>query len=115
MGTLKFLVLWLLFAATYVAFFIPIFLCFPEIWLHELLTDHGQNFIDEGEWDTIFMSVVLLLALVVNLVFIFFSFTIKKRLHMPVTNDFQHSVSVRMKAFKFSSLWLLFAATYCVF
>lgn len=112
MSAFKFSLLWLLFAATYVCFFIPIFLYFPEIWLHNLLTNHGQNFMDEGEWDKIFMLSVMWLTVVVNLIFIFFSSTITQKLHKSATNGFQHSASVRMRAFKFSSLWLLFIAIY---
>lgn len=115
MSAFKFSCLWLLFAVFYFIFSWLIFLVFPEVWLHDLLTDHGQNFIDEGEWDSISMSMILLLTLVVNLVFIFCSLAITQRLHKSIVRGFQHNRWVWMSAFKFSSLWLLFAATYCVF
>ena len=115
MSTFKFSALWLLFAASYFVFCGLIFLVFPEIWLHNLLTDHGQNFMDEVIWNTIAMSMILLLTLVVNLVFIFCSLTITQRLRRSIVKGFQHKRDVWIRAFKFSSLWLLFAATYCVF
>ena len=115
MGAFKFSSLWLLFAATYVGFFIPIFLCFPETWLYHLFLKPGQSFIDEEEWDKIFISSVMWSAVVVNLIFIFFSLTITYRLRKSVTSDHQYSNNVQMGAFKFSSLWLLFITTYFSF
>lgn len=115
MSAFRFTLLWLLFAATYFGFFLPIFQFFPEIWLHNLLTNHGQNFMDEGVWDTIFMSIVMFLTLVVNLVCIFFSLTMTKRIRKPIVSGSQQSGKIQMSVFKFSLLWTVFAVTYCVF
>ena len=115
MGTFRFLFLWLLFAATYVGFFIPIFRFFPEVWLHNLFIKHTQLLTEVGAWEAISMLMIELSALVVNLIFIFFSLTIMQRLRKSVTRGFQHHNSIQISAFKFSSLWLLFAITYFVF
>lgn len=112
MSALKFLSLWLMFAATYVVFFILIFLVFPEAWLYNLYTDHGKRLTEPGDSEAILILVIMLLSLVINLIFIPFSLSIKQRLSKSTTRDFQNSSSVRMGVFKFSSLWLLFAVTY---
>ena len=112
MGAFKFSSLWLLFAATYVGFFIPIFQFFPEVWLHNLFIKHTQLLTEAGKWEVISMLIIVLSALVVNLIFIFFSLTITQRLRKSATHGFQNGCSVRIGIFKFLSLWLLFAITY---
>ena len=112
MGAFKFSSLWLLFSVTYFGFFSLIFLFFPEMWLYKLLLKPDQDFIEEETWDTIFMSVVLLLALVVNSVFIFFSLATIQQVRKSFTNGFRYYGGMQMSTFKFSALWLLFVPTY---
>lgn len=113
MRAFKFSSLWLLFAVSYIIFFALIFLFFPEVWLYNLFLEPHQDFINEGTWDKIFMLTIMWSALVINLLFIFFSLIIKQRLHKSVTSGFR--CSGLRSTFKFLSLWLLFAISYVVF
>lgn len=76
----KFALLWVLFAASYVIFCGLIFALLPERGIYFSIREHYNIFIEENEWDTIFMLVVLLLALAANIVFIFLSFSAALRL-----------------------------------
>ncbi|WAH51754.1 hypothetical protein LMA04_16850 [Pseudescherichia vulneris] len=62
---------WLFFAASYVIFYGLVFAFFPEEWLWNVARELYKGFIDEGTWNDIYMSVVLVLSLLINIIFMF--------------------------------------------
>jgi len=67
----NYIVSWLFFAASYVLLYGLVFDFFPEVWLWDHVREHYTSFIDEGTWNDIYMSVVLVLALLLNISFMF--------------------------------------------
>jgi hypothetical protein len=78
-GSLKLILMWYVFAVTYIALFLLLFMCVPEIWLYRKLSDYTGSFIGEILWDSIHMSLLLVLALLFNglVIFLMTSFAIK--------------------------------------
>lgn len=76
----RFTFLWVVFASAYVVFCGIIFAALPERDIYFFIREHYKIFLEENAWDTIFMLTVLLSALAINIVFIFFSFTVVQRL-----------------------------------
>ncbi|MDF7681681.1 hypothetical protein PT300_14255 [Enterobacteriaceae bacterium ESL0689] len=76
----KFVLLWALFAISYIVFFVLVFALFPEREVYFFIRERYDIFIEENVWDNWFMSIVLLLSLVINIVFMFLSLAITQRL-----------------------------------
>jgi len=71
MKSANYIVSWLFFAASYVLLYGLVFAFFPEGWLWDRARQFHTGFIDEGTWNDIYMSVVLVLALLLNIIFMF--------------------------------------------
>lgn len=67
----NYIVSWLFFAASYVLLYGLVFAFFPEGWLWDRARQFHTGFIEEGTWNDIYMSVVLVLALLLNISFMF--------------------------------------------
>lgn len=78
MKPLKFVFAWLLFAISFFIFSFFVYKYFPEKWLFNIVKTYHPHFIGESLWDSIFVSTTLLLTLVINIGFIFLTFTIIK-------------------------------------
>ncbi|WP_312227704.1 hypothetical protein [Pseudescherichia sp.] len=71
MKSANYIMSWLFFAASYVLLYGLVFAFFPEGWLWDRARQFHTGFIDEGTWNDIYMSVVLVLALLLNIIFMF--------------------------------------------
>lgn len=71
MKPLKFLSAWLLFATSYIIFYIPVFKYFPERWLLNIVRKHYDQFIEESVWVDAVMSIIFFITLIINVIFIF--------------------------------------------
>ncbi len=71
MKTANYILCWLFFAASYVLLYGLVFAFFPEVWLWDNVRKLYTGFIDEGTWNDVYMSVVLVLALLLNIIFMF--------------------------------------------
>lgn len=84
MKIVNYILSWLFFAASYVVFYGVVFVFFPEIWLWDKVRFFYHGFIEEGLWNNIYMSVILLLALILNVIFIFLVYFIIRRVKSRV-------------------------------
>lgn len=71
MKTANYILCWLFFAASYVLLYGLVFAFFPEVWLWDNVRKLYTGFIGEGTWNDVYMSVVLVLALLLNIIFMF--------------------------------------------
>lgn len=71
MKAVTYILSWLFFAASYVIFYGLVFAFFPEQWLWDNVRESYKYFIDEGTWNNIYMSFVLVSALLLNIIFMF--------------------------------------------
>ncbi len=78
MNTKKLLIMWHLFAFTYLLIFILLMGVFPEIETFSYLTKK-YGFIDIENWDFYYLLFIALTALIVNNFFIIFSMKFIKR------------------------------------
>jgi len=62
------------------AFFCLVFDTFPELWLWKFVREHHHHFIEEPTWDVIHMTIVMSIALLMNIAFIFFTFVSARKL-----------------------------------
>lgn len=79
MKTGSYILTWLFFSASYVVLYGIVFTFFPEVWLWDKVRVFYHGFVEEGTWNNIYMSVVLLLALILNIVFIFLALVVFRR------------------------------------
>jgi len=84
MKPLKFLLLWHVFAFSYVAIFLLTYTLIPEKWIFSKLSER-YGFIDIIIWDNAYMTTVLLSALLVNAIVIFGSMQLLKRIQITAT------------------------------
>jgi len=57
---------------SYLVFVVALLEFFPEVWLLDIFReDYYHYLILEGKWNKVFMSLILLLALIINIGFIF--------------------------------------------
>lgn len=71
---------WYKFAAVYVFIFIILFSLPLEQWLFDLIRRFYSEFIGERRWDNIYMSVILIIALIINGIVIYITTAISHRI-----------------------------------
>ncbi|WP_049292300.1 hypothetical protein [Franconibacter helveticus] len=71
---------WYLFAATYILIFSTLFVFIPETWLYDLIYGHNIE-TDAVHWDNVQMTLLLALALIINGMIIFISSWLCSKFH----------------------------------
>lgn len=92
MKTTHYILSWLFFATSYVVLYGLVFTFFPELWLWGYVRKLYNGFIDEAIWNNIYMCIVLALALLLNISFMFILLSVVQHVKQSSTRKKKRSL-----------------------